>query len=231
MKNIIFLEDCINTLYNKEIKYDYIFCVPPDFDELKLHPIKDALKYTAFLKKIFMGFSPRCNIVTIAITDRKYQSAIITKHELIIKLMQELGYTYISQKIWCKSIKINLYRLNYSFIMSFAKKPYKQQHDKEYEIDVWNHPIYSYLGYNYAIALEVVKHCVINFTQESAIVYDPFMGSATTAIACLETNRFYLGSEINQDFYNIGQDRINLYNNHKENMKQQLMFPFYKILK
>ena len=42
MINKIFNEDCLETL-NRNIEYDYIFFSPPDYDELNLEPIKEAL--------------------------------------------------------------------------------------------------------------------------------------------------------------------------------------------
>tara|TARA_Y100001935_G_scaffold190646_1_gene158872 strand:- start:308 stop:481 length:174 start_codon:yes stop_codon:yes gene_type:complete len=47
-----------------------------------------------------------------------------------------------------------------------------------------------------------------NHTNENDVVYDPFMGSGTTAIAALEVGRNYLGSEINEEYYNLCKKRI-----------------------
>ena len=47
-------------------------------------------------------------------------------------------------------------------------------------------------------------------TKTKEIVYDPFMGSGTTAVASISTNRQYLGSEINKDLINISKQRIGL---------------------
>lgn len=38
---------------------------------------------------------------------------------------------------------------------------------------------------------------------------DPFMGSGTTAVACKELNRQYIGFELNPKFYEIANDRLN----------------------
>jgi len=43
---------------------------------------------------------------------------------------------------------------------------------------------------------------------DAKIIYDPFMGSGTTAIACIKTNRNYIGSEISQKYCNIAEKRI-----------------------
>lgn len=46
---------------------------------------------------------------------------------------------------------------------------------------------------------------------EGEIVLDPFMGSGTTAIACLNTNRKYIGFELDKDYYDKSIERINLH--------------------
>lgn len=45
-------------------------------------------------------------------------------------------------------------------------------------------------------------------TDKAAIVLDPFMGSGTTALACLLENRKFIGAEIQPDYYNISIERI-----------------------
>ena len=49
------------------------------------------------------------------------------------------------------------------------------------------------------------------FTNESDIVYEPFMGSGTTLISCIQNNRYSIGIEINQEYCRIAKNRI-LYN-------------------
>lgn len=41
------------------------------------------------------------------------------------------------------------------------------------------------------------------------LILDPFVGSGTTAIACLETERDCIGIEIDKDYYDIALDRLN----------------------
>lgn len=45
-------------------------------------------------------------------------------------------------------------------------------------------------------------------TKENDIILDPFTGSGSTAIACIETNRNYIGFEINETDYNSSKKRI-----------------------
>lgn len=37
---------------------------------------------------------------------------------------------------------------------------------------------------------------------------DPFLGSGTTAVACTELGRQYLGYELNGEYYEVAQRRI-----------------------
>jgi DNA modification methylase len=41
------------------------------------------------------------------------------------------------------------------------------------------------------------------FTQSGDIVFDPFLGSGTTAIAAHKLDRRYIGIEINEEYYQL----------------------------
>ena len=45
-------------------------------------------------------------------------------------------------------------------------------------------------------------------TKEGDIVLDPFMGSGTTAIACLESKRNYIGFELSKEYHEMATSRI-----------------------
>lgn len=57
--------------------------------------------------------------------------------------------------------------------------------------------------------LSYVKNHIINSTNEGDIVLDCFMGSGTTAVACKETGRKFLGFEIEPKWHKIATDRLN----------------------
>lgn len=63
---------------------------------------------------------------------------------------------------------------------------------------------------NFPVALP--KLCIELLTFKDDIVLDPFMGSGTTAIACLETDRQYLGFELSPNYHKVSEDRISNYN-------------------
>lgn len=45
-------------------------------------------------------------------------------------------------------------------------------------------------------------------TQENACVLDPFTGSGSTGIACINTNRRFIGMELDAQYFNIAKSRI-----------------------
>ena len=57
--------------------------------------------------------------------------------------------------------------------------------------------------------LNIIETLVINGSDEDDIVLDCFLGSGTTAVACKNLNRHYLGFEINEEYYKIAVDRLN----------------------
>jgi len=56
--------------------------------------------------------------------------------------------------------------------------------------------------------VELISHLMKLFTKEGAIVLDPFMGSGTTAVACIQSNRKYIGFDINKEYIKICEKRI-----------------------
>ena len=65
--------------------------------------------------------------------------------------------------------------------------------------------------------LKLVDNMICACTDEGDVVYDPFMGSGTTALACVKYKRNYIGSEISSTYVKMAQDRIN-----EENMTLSL---------
>lgn len=67
--------------------------------------------------------------------------------------------------------------------------------------DLYEHPTIK--------PLEFVKNHIINSTKENDVVLDCFMGSGTTAVACKELGRNYIGFELNPKYWQIAVDRVN----------------------
>lgn len=55
---------------------------------------------------------------------------------------------------------------------------------------------------------ELVEKILTNFSQEGDIVYDPFMGTGTTAVVCKKMKRKYIGSEIISSYIDVAEERL-----------------------
>ena len=52
------------------------------------------------------------------------------------------------------------------------------------------------------------EYLIRTYTNDSETVLDNCMGSGTTAIACINTNRNYIGFELDKNYYDIANKRI-----------------------
>jgi DNA modification methylase len=66
--------------------------------------------------------------------------------------------------------------------------------------------------------LPLMKRLICDFTQPGDTVLDPFMGSGTTGVACMETGRKFIGIELDAGYYDIAAKRIH------EATRQQRLF-------
>lgn len=56
--------------------------------------------------------------------------------------------------------------------------------------------------------LKLIEELIVDNSNEQDIIFDPCMGSGTTGIACINTNRRFLGVEIDENYFDIAQQRI-----------------------
>jgi DNA modification methylase len=56
--------------------------------------------------------------------------------------------------------------------------------------------------------VDLIRRYLLVHSKPNDVVFDPFMGSGTTAIACIKENRHYIGCEIDQKYYKVTIDRI-----------------------
>lgn len=57
--------------------------------------------------------------------------------------------------------------------------------------------------------VDLMEYLVKTYSNQGDVVLDPFIGSGSTIVACINTGRKYLGFELDENFYNIAKQRIN----------------------
>lgn len=89
----------------------------------------------------------------------------------------------------------------------FAKRRKTKFHEKT-KSSVWEFPTERGKIHPTQKSLKLFEYLVSASSDKGDLVLDPFMGSATTAVACMNTNRNYIGFELDEDYYNIANERI-----------------------
>jgi len=59
--------------------------------------------------------------------------------------------------------------------------------------------------------IDLIRYLIITYSNENDLVFDGYMGSGTTAHACYEENRKFIGSETSAEYYSIIETRLNKY--------------------
>ena len=56
--------------------------------------------------------------------------------------------------------------------------------------------------------IELCEWLIKTYTNENDIVLDNCMGSGTTGVACMNTNRKFIGIELDNNYFDIAKQRI-----------------------
>ena len=55
----------------------------------------------------------------------------------------------------------------------------------------------------------LLEYLIKTYTNEGETVLDNCMGSGSTGVACVNTNRNFIGIELDENYFNIAKERIN----------------------
>ena len=56
--------------------------------------------------------------------------------------------------------------------------------------------------------IDLLEQFINNSTEKNAVVFDGFMGSGSCGVACINTNRNFIGIEIDDEYFKIANERI-----------------------
>ena len=56
--------------------------------------------------------------------------------------------------------------------------------------------------------VELLEYLIKTYTNEGETVLDNCMGSGSTGVACVNTNRNFIGMELDNNYFNIAKERI-----------------------
>jgi modification methylase len=86
---------------------------------------------------------------------------------------------------------------------------YKEQVDESFRSDVWAISPEKQQGHPAPFPEQLVENCILLTTQPGDLVYDPFLGSGTTAVVSERLGRVWQGTEIDPVYIQLAEDRLN----------------------
>lgn len=152
-----------------------------------------------------------------------------TYHNIYIigSILQQLEYKILNNIIWQKrnpppNLSCRFFTHSTETIL-WAKKNSKAKHFFNYKVmkelnnnkqmkDVWTIPGVSKREKEFGKhptqkPIKLLERIILASTKENDLVLDPFNGSGTTGIACLENNRKFVGIDIDKDYLEVSIKR------------------------
>lgn len=116
------------------------------------------------------------------------------------------GWYEVARHVWhkpdCKSIT------HYEVVVAWSREP-KQKVSR-----VWSIPILDYRSlrdwkpHPTQKPVKLVRYLLEQYTEEGDVVFDPFVGSGTTAVACQQMKRHFIATEVNPEYAQIAASRL-----------------------
>lgn len=146
---------------------------------------------------------------------------IMTNHVNLIEMLNtftDAGFHFIKSLIWDKGNKImgQFYMSQFEYILFFRKgKGIKINHCGTSDIlSIPNKKTKDENGKNIHDTekpVQLMKILIENSTQPKEIVFDGFLGYGATMIACMESDRKFIGSEIDENYFTLALQRAENY--------------------
>ena len=143
---------------------------------------------------------------------------VMTNHINLIKMLNvftDCGFHFIKSLIWNKGNKImgQYYMSQFEYILFFRKGKGKKINNCGTAdiLSVPNKKTKDEKGKNIHDTekpIELMRILIENSSNENDVVLDSFMGVGSTAVACINTNRNFIGIELDENYFNIAKERI-----------------------
>ena len=136
--------------------------------------------------------------------------------ESVLKAARETGFTLINHLIWKYQFGVYTKRrfvTSHYHILLLVKNPedYFFNKHEHYPQDVWRIRRRYRMGQTKngtKLPVELVSRCIDFSSRPGDVVFDPFMGNGTTAVAAKSNWRHYVGFEINSELKSIIESEV-----------------------
>jgi site-specific DNA-methyltransferase (adenine-specific) len=121
-----------------------------------------------------------------------------------------IGYNY---RMLCIMVKNNIgmgygFRNQYEVCLVLEKG--KAKYNRKDMSNVWKmkHVKHNDQSHPHQKEYDVLRRILLHSTKEGDVVFDGFMGSFSTALACFKENRRFIGSELDPKWYKLGTRKL-----------------------
>lgn len=223
----------MNKIYNEDFR-SKLSNIDEEFTIITDPPYNIGFKYNSYADNL-----PDEEYIALIAELKNHKLAIIHYPEETMKyFVPSLGvpdevniWAYNSNLPGRQSRLINYYNLTPDY--NKVLQPYKNPNDKRIKAQIakgrtgvrsydWFSDIQlvknvSKQKYNHPcpVPVKLMERIILLTTNEGDLIVDPFMGSGTTAIACMNTNRNFIGFELDKDYFEMANERINEYKRDK----------------
>lgn len=102
----------------------------------------------------------------------------------------------------------NNFRPNHEFIMLVCKTNVKTKSNNLSNILKFRRMTPQKMQHSCEKPISLLELLITELTEEADIVLDPFAGSFSTGISCINTNRKFIGYELDKRYFEIGKNRL-----------------------
>jgi DNA modification methylase len=234
---MIYVEDCVQTMERMDSEILDLVLTSPPYDNLRTYN-GYSFDFEAIAQQLFRVLKKDGILVWVVgdATIKGSESGSSFRQALFFQQLGfKLHDTMIYEKnspAYPAQAKGNRYTQIFEFMFVFAKgevpkqlicdKPNKWAGHKDFSGKLKN-PVPDFSPRNniwrYVTSFNGVKHPapfpeqlaidhIVSWSKPNALVYDPFMGSGTTAVAAIKTKRQWIGSEVSDEYAQIANQRI-----------------------
>ena len=217
--NKVYKEDCFITIDRLEDEsLDLVLVDPPYGDGIGygrggkeiLNNEDESINYR-FLDSIFPKMKTNTSLY------------LFSNHKFVNKIKEYAinnGYNY---RMTCIMVKNNIgmgygFRNQYEVCLVLEKG--KAKYNRKDMSNVWKmkHVNHDEKSHPHQKEYDVLRRIIIHSSNEGDLVFDGFMGSFSTAIACHKENRRFIGAELDSKWHELGQRKLS------DLMAQQSLF-------
>jgi site-specific DNA-methyltransferase (adenine-specific) len=176
--------------------------------------------------------------INIANTGRKPYVPLNTRYT---EILEKIGFLNRGEIIWNKGASANpstawgtytsaanpVLRDTHEYILVFSKGDYNKGETGEStitgnEFTLFTKSVWSFnaecsqdIDHPAPFPVTLPYRFIQLYSYKDDLIYDPFMGSGSTGLACKIARRRFIGSEISEEYIKIAERRLEKVNNHK----------------